>query len=121
MIRYMADADLNDAIVSGCHRRDPAIDFLSANDANLEGVPDPEVLALAAAADRILISHDFQTMPRHFADFLQVHGSSPGLILVPQHMPIGQVIEELVLIWGASSAEEWKDRWQALPLPNRAR
>src|SRR5437763_14119510 len=106
MIRFVADADLNGSIVGGCRRREPAIDFLSANDANLEGVADPDVLALAAAEDRILVSHDFQTMPRHFGDFLQGRGSSPGLILVPQHMPIGEGIEELLLIWGASAGVE---------------
>ena len=121
MIRFMADADLKDAIVDGCHRRESGVDFLSANDANLEGVPDPDVLALAAAGDRILVSHDFRSMPRHFGDFLEAHGSSPGLILVPQHMPIGEAIEELVLIWGASEAEEWRDRCRALPLPYTAR
>ena len=89
MIRFLADADLDCAIVSGCRRREPAIDFLSANDANLEGVPDPAVLALAAGQDRILVSHDFQTMPRHFVQFLSAGGSSPG------------VIDELVLIWAA--------------------
>jgi hypothetical protein len=83
MIRFMADADLNGSIVGGCRRREPAIDFLSAHDANLEGVSDPDVPALAAEEDRILVSHDFQTMPRHFGDFLQARGSSPGLILVP--------------------------------------
>ena len=55
------------------------MDFLSASDADLEGVPDPEVLAIAADQDRILVSHDFQTMPRRFAEFLQARGSStPG-------------------------------------------
>ena len=52
---------------------------------------------------------------------MRLPGSSPGLILVPQHMPIGEAIEELLLIWGASEAEEWRDRWQALPLPYRVR
>ncbi len=52
MIRFMADA-----IVEGCRRREFAIDFLSANDANLEGVADSDVLSLAAAEDRILVSH----------------------------------------------------------------
>jgi hypothetical protein len=56
VIRFLADADLDYAIDSGCKRREPAIDFLSANDANLEGVPDPTVLALAAEQDRILVS-----------------------------------------------------------------
>ena|SRR5215472_3940301 len=119
MIRFMADADLNDAIPRGCRRREPALDFRSANDANLEGLIDPDVLTLASAEDRILVSHDFQTMPRHFGDFLKARGSSPGMILVPQHMPIGEAMEELLLIWGASYSEEWRDRWRALPLPYR--
>ena len=116
MIRFLADADLNFAIVSGCLRREPAMDFLSAKDANLEGVSDPEVLTLAAAQGRILVSHDFQTMPQHFANFLQSHGSSPGVLLTPQHLPIGDAIEELALIWAASDADEWRNRIQRIPL-----
>ena len=57
MIRFLADADLDEGIVSGCRRKEPTIDFLSANDAKLEGVPDPEALRIAADQDRILVSH----------------------------------------------------------------
>jgi hypothetical protein len=32
MIRFLADASLHDAIVTGCLRREPAIDFLSAHE-----------------------------------------------------------------------------------------
>jgi Domain of unknown function (DUF5615) len=117
MIRFLADADLNKFIVGGCLRREPAMDFLSAKEANLRRVPDPKVLALAAEQERILVSHDTQTMPRHFGDFLQAHGSSPGLILVPQLLPIGKAVEDLLLIWGASDAAEWKNRILRIPLP----
>ena len=116
MVRFLADADLNEGIVAGCLRREPTMDFLSANEASLEGVPDPEVLALATEQDRILVSHDFQTMPGHFGDFLQTRGSSPGVILVPQYLPIGEAIEELLLIWSASDAEEWENRILRIPL-----
>lgn len=92
------------------------MDFLSANGANLEGVPDPRVLTLAAEQDRILVSHDFQTMPRHFGEFLATRGSSPGVFLVKQSSPVGKVIDELVLIWVASDAEEWKGRILEIPL-----
>ncbi len=92
------------------------MDFKSANDAGLEGVPDPAVLALAAQQERILVSHDFQTMPKHFGDFLQAHGSSPGVFLVPQYVPIREAIEELVLIWSVSDAEEWRNRIVRIPL-----
>ena len=47
-IRYQADADLNQAIVTGVLRREPAIDFQTAFVAKLEGLKDPEVLAIAA-------------------------------------------------------------------------
>lgn len=51
MVRYLADANLHDGIVTGSLRREPAIDFLSANAAKLEGVADPEVLAVAASRE----------------------------------------------------------------------
>jgi hypothetical protein len=102
MIRFPADASLNHAIVSGCLRREPAIDFLSANDAGLEGLPDPEVLALAADQHRILVTSDVRTMPRHFGDFLQATGYCAGVFLVKQSAP---------------HADEWKNRIVGIPEP----
>jgi hypothetical protein len=93
------------------------LDFLSANQAKLHGLPDPEVLALAAEHDRILVTHDRQTMPGHFGEFLVQGNSSPGVFLVSQDEPIGEVIDELVLIWAASDAEEWRDRIVNIPEP----
>jgi len=115
MIRFLADASLRDAIVSGCLRREPAIDFLSANDANLAGIPDPEVLALAAAEGRILVTSDLKTMPRHFGEFLEAGSSSAGVFLVKQHTSVADVIEALLLVWAASDADEWKNRILEIP------
>jgi hypothetical protein len=56
-------------------------------------------------------------MPRHFDEFLMRRRSSPGMFLVRQHAAIGVVIEDLVLIWAASDAEEWKNRILNIPLP----
>jgi predicted nuclease of predicted toxin-antitoxin system len=117
MIRFLADASLNDAIVTGCWRREPAIDFLSANAANLEGIPDPEILDIAARQDRILVTSDFKTMPGHFADFLLAGGSSPGVFLVKQRTAVVDVIDALVLNWAATDAGEWRDRIVEIPLP----
>lgn len=47
-VRFLADADLNRAILSGALRREPSLDFLTAQAAGLRGMNDPEVLALAA-------------------------------------------------------------------------
>jgi hypothetical protein len=96
-------------------RQEPSMDFSSAMQAELVGLPDPEVLAVAAKAGRILVTHDFRTMPRHFSDFLQTT-VSPGVLLVPQRLPISEAVDQLILIWAASDADEWLNRIWRLPL-----
>lgn len=73
------------------------------------------MLAFAAEQNRILVTHDFQTMPRHFGEFLMRRQSSPGVFLVNLHAAIGDVIDDLVLIWAASDAEEWESRIVKVP------
>lgn len=116
MVRFLADASLNHFIVAACRRREPSVDFLSAVEADLEGLPDPEVLAIAAAADRILVTHDIQTMPGHFGDFLLSGRRSPGVFLVSQKVAVAEVAEALILIWGASDAREWDNLILEVPL-----
>ncbi len=58
------------------------MDFLSASEANLQSVPDLDVLALATREHRILVTSDFRTMPRYFGEFLQARGSCTGVFLV---------------------------------------
>jgi predicted nuclease of predicted toxin-antitoxin system len=116
MVRFLADANLHHAIVTGCLRREPAMDFVSARAAKLEGMSDLDVLALAIAQGRVLVTHDFRTMPRHFAEILAAGATSPGVFLVRQDTPLGSVIEDLVLIWTASTHEDWKNRIVVIPL-----
>ena len=113
--RFLADADFNHKIVAGLRRREPAMDFQTAEQGGIIGRPDPDVLLIAARAGRILVSHDRKTMPSHFARFLERH-SSPGLILVSQDLEVGEAIEDLLLIWAASEAEEWVATIGFLPI-----
>lgn len=113
--RFQADADFNQKVVLGLRRRHPAIDFQDAHAGGVIGIPDPEVLHKAAVAARILVSHDRKTMPRHFARFLKNY-SSPGLIIVAQDSDIGTIIEDLLIVWAASEADEWRDNVAYLPI-----
>jgi hypothetical protein len=113
--RFLADNDLRSAIRTGVLRHEPSIDFQSARGARLDGLPDPEVLRLAAAEGRILISHDENSMPGHFSDFLGGGSRCPGVLMVPQRLPARRVIENILLIWIASEADEWINRIVWLP------
>jgi len=79
------------------------------------GRPDPEVLALAAGEGRVLVSRDRRMMLSHFGRFIQ-NQTRPGLILVSQDMDVGQAIEELLLMWAATEAEEWENAALFVPL-----
>jgi predicted nuclease of predicted toxin-antitoxin system len=114
-VRFQADADLNEDIVAGVVRREPIIDFQTADEANLRGLPDAQVLALAAQENRILVTHDRRTMPRHFADFIG-NQKSFGVMIIAQKVNVNVAIEELLLIWAASDAEEWLNLIVDLPL-----
>ncbi len=114
--RFQADNDLRSSIRRGVLRREPAVDFASAIDADLDALPDPHVLRLAATQGRILITHDTNTMTRHFRDFLQEGNHSPGVLMVPQESAVSSIIESIVLIWVASAASEWVDQIIWLPI-----
>lgn len=112
--RLVADADLNVAIVAGVLRQSPAIDFMLANQVPLEGVKDPAVLAWAAQAGRVVVSHDVNTMPAHFRNFVRQR-SSPGLVLIPQDLSIGNAVDSLLLICHACKPSELQNRVWLVP------
>jgi hypothetical protein len=114
-VRFLADADLNRAIVSEGLRRDPSVDFLTAQAAGLCGMNDSAVLALAAEHQRVLVSHDVGSMAVHFRAFARWK-SEPGVFLVPQSLDVGTATDELLPIWLASEASEWEDRLEWRPL-----
>jgi hypothetical protein len=113
--RFQADADFNQTILLAAIRREPSLDFQSAIDGAVLGLPDPEVLASAAAAQRVLVTHDHRTMPGHFADSI-ARQPSAGVLIVRQSLPLAIVVEELLLIHATSEAEEWTNRIVFLPL-----
>jgi hypothetical protein len=113
-VRFQADADLKQAIVTGVIRKQPRIEFWSANQAGLEGLKDAEVLALAARQGRVLVTHDRKTMPTEFGQFVLAQQSA-GVLVVSQSLPMGEAIDALILIWEASTAEEWSNQLMTLP------
>lgn len=116
MPRFLSDENFNGDIIRGLLIRRPDIDLIRSQDIGLLGFEDPEVLAWAAEHNRILLSHDRTTMP----DFAYVRAVAsqpmPGVFIINDRHPTGQVIEELLLIDACSVQEEWSGRVLFLPL-----
>ena len=115
-VRYLFDEDFNGRIVRGVRRRAPNLDTVTIQEAGLRDALDPAVLEWAAAASRVVVSHDHRTMRAYAEEKLRAERAMAGLILVRQDYPLGQVIDDLVLIAEATTAEEWQGKILFLPL-----
>ena len=114
-LRFQADADLNQLILHAVIRREPALDFQTAAAAGLAGLRDPAVLTLAARDGRVLVTHDQKTMPSHFSAFITT-ATSPGVLIIPQRLPIAIAVEDVLLIWSTMDAKDWRNTIRFLPL-----
>lgn len=94
----------------------PDLDIVRVQDSEVVGAEDPEILNWASTNQRILLTHDVNTMTFHFKQHLMKKGSSPGIIFVPQNLPIGLVIDELVLIGTFGFEHEFENQMWFLPL-----
>ena len=112
-VRFQADADFNQRIVSAVRRHEPAIDFQGSNVRNLRGLSDLEVLAFAAAEGRVLVTHDLATMPDHFAIFVAAQ-PSPGLLVIRQKVSIRRGLEEIIHAWRDTEANDWINQLRVL-------
>jgi predicted nuclease of predicted toxin-antitoxin system len=72
---------------------------------NLAGRPDPDVLALARAEERLLITSD-----RRFADMrIFLPGTHPGLLFVRLKHPARRALFEKVrTLFGSEDVESWR-------------
>ena len=114
--RFLADHDLNDHIVTGVLRREPAIEFPRAREVGMSERADEEILDYSERESLLVVSHDINTVPAAAYVRLRAGQSFPGLLMVPQSAAIGRVIENLLLVWSASELEEWRDQVVFLPL-----
>ena len=106
MLRFLADENIEIALVQAV-RRDPRMDIARAQDVGLSGANDPAVLEWAVEEDRLVMTHDANTMPRHARERVNAGSSMPGVIEVPNPFRVGRVAEELVLLALCSRERGW--------------
>ena len=116
MLRLAADEDFNGRIVRGLRRREPKLDILRVQDTDVFGAADPDVLEWTATEGRVLLTHDVSTMTAAAYARVREAQPMPGVVEVPQSMPIGQAIDDILLLAAASRDGEYEGQVLYLPL-----
>jgi hypothetical protein len=116
VLALAADENFKEQIVTGLRRHLPGVDVVTIRKAGLAGTPDPGVLAWAAEGGRVVVTHDTRTMGNHAYERVAAGEPMPGVVEIPDLMPIGKAIEELLLVVQLLDPEEMRDRVLRLPL-----
>ena len=116
MLRFAADENFNGAIVRGLIRRNPSLDIVRVQDVGLSGADDASVLEWAADQRRIFVTHDISTLAKHAFDRVAAGQPMPGVFEVRSVVPIGQAIDDLILVAECSLEGEWEGQVRYLPL-----
>jgi len=97
MIRLAADEDFNYHIVRGVLRRNPKVDFVRVQDAELSGADDETILEWAATAKCVLFTHDQSTMAGFAWNRVKSGQPMAGLFEVSRLLSIGHAIVSVQL------------------------
>lgn len=115
-MRLLADENFHGDILRGLLRVEPKLDIIRVQDTDFYQAADPALLAWAAVEGRILLTHDVQTMTKHAYDRVRAGLPMPGVIEVRADLPIGQAIEEVLLVVLTSEPAELANRVLFIPL-----
>ena len=78
MLKLVSDENFDGDILRGLFRRSPELDVLRVQDVGLSGKSDPAILAWAAAQDRIVLTHDRDTLPGFAYERVRAGEMMPG-------------------------------------------
>lgn len=115
-MRLVADENFHGDMLRGLLRVEPKLDIVRIQDTHLYQAADPLVLEWAAQEDRILLTHDVQTMTKYAYERIRAGLPMPGVIEVRDDLPIGQAIEEILIALLASKPGELTNRIMYIPL-----
>lgn len=109
-MRFAADENFNGDVLSGLIARMSSLDIVRVQDTHLYGANDPDLLEWLAKEERILLTHDINTMPGFFFQRVKDGLPAPGIVVIPQDFPVGKGIDELELLLGAGSAADFESQ-----------
>lgn len=116
MLRLLADENFNNAIVRGVWRRKPDADLVRVQDVGLSSEDDSTLLAWAANAGRVLLTHDVTTITKYAYERVVAGQPMPGVVEVSRAVPIGLAIDNIVFLIECSTEGDWEGQILYLPL-----
>jgi len=105
MLRLLIDENFSHPVLRGIKRRLPSLDYVLARDVGLHRAADVELLLWAAQFNRVILTHDVETMTGDAHQLVASGRQMAGVILVPQRLSIGAAIDDLEIVLECNVAQ----------------
>ena len=92
------------------------LDVVRAQDVGLTETPDPILLDWAASENRLILTHDYETMIAFAYDRVRAELPMSGLAMVSSELPVGIAIDELAIFAECSRNREWDGQVVFFPM-----
>ena len=118
MRRYLIDENISPQYRTRLLNHKPSLTVLVIGDEGVpaRGTPDPEILVWCEKHQFNLITNNRESMPQHLSDHLAAGHQVPGIFTINRKVPMKLIIDQLLLIAGASDENEYIDRITYIPL-----
>ena len=116
-MKWLADECFDNDIVRGLFRRAPGLDLIRVQDVEqITGCDDGTLLEWATENGRVLLTHDVTTIVPALSLRRQEGSQCSPIVLVADLLPIGAVIEDILLLDQYSLGSDWGAGVIYLPL-----
>lgn len=118
MRRYLIDENISPQYRTQLLNHEPSLTVLAVGDegAPPKSTPDPEILVWCEQNQFNLITNNRDSMPQHLSDHIEAGHHVPGIFTINRKVSMGLIIDQLLLIAGASDEDEYIDEIKYLPL-----
>jgi hypothetical protein len=116
-IWFLFDENVSHDLVKALKQAEPTIDFIVVGQAGAppKGTPDPDLLLVAEREQRVFVSGDIGSVPKHVKAHNAAGHHNCGVVLLKRGFSIQAYVSDLTLIWGASEPAEWINRTDWIP------
>jgi len=116
--RYLIDENTTPALADQLRRRQPDLQVFSVGDEDAppKGTLDPEILLWIEKHKFTLVTRNRKSMPEHLRDHLASGHHMLGILTLRPQTSLGEIIEDLLLIWELADEDEYQDQIVHVPL-----
>ena len=109
---FLFDENLPLALAAQLRRKAPTVRIFAVGFARApaKSTPDPVLLCWLEDHDCWLVTNNRASMPGHLRDHLATVRHVPGILIIRTPLNFGELIETLILVFGASLPDEYRDQ-----------